>query len=55
MYAILIFILVALMIPFAGTALGSAFVFFMKKEIPNRLQKAHTQTWAPSVLHLALR
>ena len=33
-------ILTALLIPFAGTALGSAFVFFMKKEIPNRMQKA---------------
>ena len=33
-------ILTALLIPFAGTALGSALVFFMKKEIPNRLQKA---------------
>ena len=33
-------LLTALLIPFAGTALGSAFVFFMKKEMPNRLQKA---------------
>ena len=33
-------ILTALMIPFAGTALGSAFVFFMKKEIPGPLQRA---------------
>ena len=33
-------ILTALLIPFAGTALGSAFVFFMKKEIPGWLQKA---------------
>ena len=33
-------ILTALLIPFAGTALGSAFVFFMRNEIPNRLQKA---------------
>ena len=33
-------ILVALLIPLAGTMLGSAFVFFMKKEIPARLQKA---------------
>jgi ZIP family zinc transporter len=33
-------ILTALLIPFAGTALGSAFVFFMTKEIPNRMQKA---------------
>ena len=33
-------ILVALLIPLAGTILGSAFVFFMKKEIPARLQKA---------------
>ncbi len=29
----------ALMIPFLGTALGSAFVFFMKKEMPALLQK----------------
>lgn len=33
-------VLTALLIPFAGTALGSAFVFFMKKEIPGYLQKA---------------
>lgn len=33
-------VLTALMIPFAGTALGSAFVFFMKKDMPGRLQKA---------------
>ena len=32
-------ILTALLIPFLGTALGSAFVFFMKKDIPDRLQK----------------
>ena len=29
----------ALMIPFLGTALGSAFVFFMKREMPQMLQK----------------
>ncbi|MBQ9889047.1 MAG: ZIP family metal transporter [Bacteroidales bacterium] len=29
----------ALMIPFLGTALGSAFVFFMKKEMPPLVQK----------------
>lgn len=29
----------ALMIPFLGTALGAAFVFFMKKEMPELLQK----------------
>lgn len=33
-------VLVAILIPLAGTALGSAFVFFMKRTIPNRLQKA---------------
>lgn len=33
-------ILTALLIPFAGTALGSALVFIMKEDIPNRLQKA---------------
>lgn len=32
-------ILTALMIPFAGTALGSALVFLMRKEIPARVQK----------------
>lgn len=29
----------ALMIPFLGTALGSAFVFFMKRDIPPLLRK----------------
>ena len=33
-------VLTALLIPFLGTALGSAFVFFMKKDMPQRLQKA---------------
>ncbi len=33
-------ILIGLLIPFAGTALGSAFVFFMRKEMPGWLQKA---------------
>ena len=33
-------ILTALLIPFLGTALGSAFVFFMKKDIPALVQKA---------------
>ena len=32
-------ILTGLIIPFAGTALGSAFVFFMRREIPALLQK----------------
>ena len=33
-------ILTVLLIPFAGTALGSAFVFITKNEIPGWLQKA---------------
>ena len=33
-------VLTALLIPFLGTALGSAFVFFMKKDMPRMLQKA---------------
>ncbi len=33
-------VIATLMIPFAGTLLGSAFVFFMKKEMPVLLQKA---------------
>ena len=32
-------VLTALLIPFLGTALGSAFVFFMKKAMPDLLQK----------------
>ncbi|MBQ6179246.1 MAG: ZIP family metal transporter [Bacteroidales bacterium] len=32
-------VLTALLIPFLGTALGSSFVFFMRKEMPERLQK----------------
>ena len=32
-------VLTALLIPFLGTALGSAFVFFMKKDMPAMLQK----------------
>ena len=32
-------VLTALLIPFFGTALGSAFVFFMRKDMPERLQK----------------
>ena len=31
--------LIILLLPFFGTALGSAFVFFMKKEMPALLQK----------------
>lgn len=32
-------VLTALLIPFLGTALGSAFVFFMKREMPAPVQK----------------
>ena len=31
--------MIGLLIPFLGTAIGSAFVFFMRKEMPARLQK----------------
>ena len=30
---------IALLIPFLGTALGSAFVFFMKRDMPPMVQK----------------
>ncbi|MCR5519002.1 MAG: ZIP family metal transporter [Bacteroidales bacterium] len=33
-------VLLALLIPFAGTALGSSFVFFMRRDMPTLLQKA---------------
>lgn len=32
--------ILALMIPFIGTSIGASFVFFIKKEIPSRLNKA---------------
>ncbi|MBR1850050.1 MAG: ZIP family metal transporter [Bacteroidales bacterium] len=32
--------LIGILLPLAGTMLGSAFVFFMKRDIPDRLQKA---------------
>lgn len=32
-------VVIALLIPFLGTALGSSFVFFMKQEMPPLLQK----------------
>ena len=32
-------VLIALLIPFLGTALGSAFVFFMRREMPPLVQK----------------
>lgn len=32
--------IIGLIIPLLGTMLGSAFVFFMKHDIPDRLQKA---------------
>ncbi len=32
-------LIIGILLPLAGTMLGSAFVFFMKKEIPDRLKK----------------
>ena len=32
-------VLVSLLVPFLGTALGRAFVFFMKRDMPSWLQK----------------
>jgi ZIP family zinc transporter len=32
-------LIIGLLLPLAGTMLGAAFVFFMRKEIPDRLQK----------------
>ena len=33
-------LLIGLLIPLLGTMLGAAFVFFMKRDMPERLQKA---------------
>ena len=33
-------VILALLIPFLGTAIGAGFVFFMKKDMPALLQKA---------------
>ena len=32
-------IILGLLLPFIGTIIGSAFVFFMRKEMPSRVQK----------------
>ncbi len=32
-------VIIGITMPLAGTMLGSAFVFFMRKDIPDRLQK----------------
>lgn len=32
-------VIIGILMPLLGTMLGSAFVFFMRKEIPDRLQK----------------
>ena len=32
-------VIIGILLPLLGTMLGSAFVFFMKKEISDRLQK----------------
>ncbi|MBQ2229114.1 MAG: ZIP family metal transporter, partial [Bacteroidales bacterium] len=32
-------LIIGILLPLLGTMLGSAFVFFMRKEIPDRLQK----------------
>ena len=32
-------IIIGILLPLLGTMLGSAFVFFMKKEIPDRMQR----------------
>ena len=47
-------ILTALLIPFAGTALGSAFVFFMKNVIPGWLQKALLAFAAGAMLYVVI-
>ena len=33
-------LLIGLLIPLLGTVLGASFVFFMKRDMPERLQKA---------------
>lgn len=32
-------VIIGILLPLAGTMLGSAFVFFMKRDIPDRMQK----------------
>ena len=47
-------IVTALMIPFLGTALGSAFVFFMKRDMPDMLQKVLLGFAAGAMLYVVL-
>ncbi len=44
----------ALMIPFLGTALGSAFVFFMKRDMPALLQKVLLAFAAGAMLYVVV-
>ncbi len=32
-------VIIGILLPLAGTMVGSAFVFFMKRDIPDRMQK----------------
>ena len=43
-----------LLIPFLGTSLGSALVFFMKKELDNRIQKMLSGFALMMILDVAL-
>lgn len=47
-------VLIALLIPFLGTALGSAFVFFMKKAMPELLQKILLAFAAGAMLYVVV-
>ena len=46
--------IIGLLIPLLGTILGSAFVFFMKKDMPVRLQKALLGFAAGAMLYVVV-
>lgn len=47
-------ILIGLLIPLLGTMLGASFVFFMKRDMPERLQKALLGFAAGAMLYVVV-
>ena len=47
-------LIIGLLLPLAGTMLGSAFVFFMRKEIPDRLQKTLLAFAASAMMYVVV-
>ncbi len=47
-------VIIGLLIPFAGTALGAACVFFLRKDLNNNVQRALTGFAAGAMLYVVV-